>query len=116
MTARRLAVAGGLALAGGTLAWFARPRPALELRVTLGGVATTVDRFGRQAPLADTLRLGGGGRRRVRIVNADTVPHRLGLFAARAGESVEYTLPRPGSYSGTCTAHGAASELTVVVR
>ncbi len=113
---RRLASAVLAILAAAGFAWVVWPRPALELRVAPGGRATVTDRLGRTRPLGDTVRVGGGGRRRVRVVNADTMAHQLGLFAAPAGETVSYTLPRPGTYTALCTAHGVSPALTLVVR
>jgi plastocyanin len=60
--------------------------------------------------------VAAGGRPRVRIVNADSISHRLGLFAAPAGDQVEYTLPQPGVYTGLCSAHPTSETLTFVVR
>jgi hypothetical protein len=51
----------------------------------------------------------------VRVVNRDTVRHALALFAADAGATVDYTIPRPGTYGGACSAHPTGA-LTYLVR
>ena len=93
-----------------------RPRPALDLRIGADGIAQVHDVFGRTRTLPETLVVRAVGRPRVRIVNADTVTHRLGLFSAPPGETVEYTLPQPGTYTGECSAHPTSRTLTYVVR
>jgi hypothetical protein len=93
-----------------------RPRPALDLRIGADGIAEVHDRFGRTRTLPETLVVRAAGRPRIRIVNADTVTHRLGLFSAPPGETVEYTLPQPGTYTGACSAHPTSRTLTYVVR
>jgi hypothetical protein len=107
-----LALLGGAALTG----WLAWPRPAVEIRIPIGGLAEVQDRWGRVRALPETIVVAAGGRPRVRIVNADSITHRLGLFAAPAGEQVEYTLPQPGTYTGLCSAHPTSETLTFVVR
>jgi hypothetical protein len=92
------------------------PRPAVDIRIPRGGLASVHGRFGRVTALPETIVVAAGGRPRVRITNADTIEHRLGLFAAPAGESVEYTLPQPGTYTGLCSAHATSETLTFVVR
>jgi len=92
------------------------PRPAVDIRIPPGGLAFVHGRFGRVTALPETIVVAAGGRPRVRISNADSIEHRLGLFAAPAGESVEYTLPQPGTYTGLCSAHPTSETLTFVVR
>lgn len=92
------------------------PRPAVDIRIPEGGIAKVHRRFWRVQALPETIFVAAGGRPRVRITNADSIPHRLGLFAANAGETVEYTLPQPGAYTGQCSAHPTSSTLTFVVR
>jgi plastocyanin len=92
------------------------PRPAVDIRIPPGGRAEVHARFGRVAALPETIVVAAGGRPRVRIRNADSMEHRLGLFAAPAGETVEYTLPQPGTYTGLCSAHPTSETLTFVVR
>jgi hypothetical protein len=107
-----LCAVAGLAL----IAWLGWPRPALEIRIPSGGIAQVHDRWGRVRALPETLVVAAGGRPRVRIVNADSITHRLGLFVAPAGQQVEYTLPQPGTYTGLCSAHPTSETLTFVVR
>ncbi len=92
------------------------PRPAVDIRIPEGGVAEVHRRFWRVQMLPETIFVAAGGRPRVRITNSDSMQHRLGLFAADAGETVEYTLPQPGTYTGECSAHPTSSTLTFVVR
>lgn len=111
--------AAGLAgvLAATVLAVLATwPRPAVDIRIPAGGIAEVHGRFWRVSALPETIYVAAGGRPRVRISNADSIEHRLGLFAAPAGETVEYTLPQPGSYTGLCSAHPTSETLTFVVR
>jgi len=92
------------------------PRPAVDIRIPPGGLASVHGRWGRVTALPETIVVAAGGRPRVRITNTDSIEHRLGLFAAPAGESVEYTLPQPGTYTGLCSAHPTSETLTFVVR
>jgi plastocyanin len=92
------------------------PRPAVDIRITPGGEARVHERFWRVSALPETIVVAAGGRPRVRISNADTISHQLGLFSARAGETAEYTLPTPGTYTGACSAHPTSATLTFVVR
>lgn len=92
------------------------PRPAVDIRIPAGGMAQIHKSFGRVSALPETIVVAAGGRPRVRITNADSIAHRLGLFSADAGETVEYTLPQPGTYTGACSAHPTSETLTFVVR
>lgn len=92
------------------------PRPAVDIRIPVGGVAEVHERFWRVQTLPETIVVAAGGRPRVRIINADSITHRLGLFSADAGETVEYTLPQKGTYTGECSAHPSSATLTFVVR
>ena len=87
--AQLLAVVAGTALVA-VLTW---PRPAVDIRIAAGGVATVHGRFGRVSALPETIVVSAGGRPRIRIANADSITHRLGLFAAPPLDDVEYTLP-----------------------
>ena len=74
------------------------------------------DIFGRNAPLPDTVYVGGRGpKRKVRVVNEDTVQHQLAMFTVPAGEQTEYTVP-PGTFGGACSAHPTKKQLTFVIR
>jgi plastocyanin len=92
------------------------PRPAVDIRIAPGGLAVVHARFGRATALPETIVVAAGGRPRVRITNADSIEHRLGLFSAPLGQVVEYTLPQPGTYTGLCSAHPTSETLTFVVR
>ncbi len=92
------------------------PRPAVVIRIPASGIAEVHERFWRVEALPETIVVPAGGRPKVRITNSDTMVHRLGLFSAPPGETVEYTLPRPGTYTGVCSAHPTSSTLTFVVR
>lgn len=98
------------------VAWATWPRPAVNIYVNADGLAEVHDRFGRVAALPETILVAAGGRPKIRITNADTITHRLGMFAAPAGQAVEYTLPQPGTYTGACSAHPSSETLTFVVR
>jgi plastocyanin len=95
---------------------FSWPRPAVDIRIPPGGIAQIHKSFGRVVALPETIVVAAGGRPRVRITNSDSVAHRLGLFSANAGETAEYTLPQPGTYTGACSAHATSETLTFVVR
>ena len=99
-----------------TTAYLTWPRPAVDIRVNAQGIAELRGTFGASAALPETIIVAAGGRPRVRITNADSITHRLGLFSAPAGETVEYTLPQPGTYTGACSAHPSSETLTFVVR
>ena len=92
------------------------PRPAVDIRIPRGGFAQVHGRFGRVQTIPDTIVVAAGGRPRVRITNADTATHQLGLFSAPPGQTVEYTLPTPGTYTGLCSVHPTSETLTFVVR
>lgn len=108
----------GLAGAGAVvlLALALWPRPAVDIRIPRGGFAALHQRFGRVVAMPDTIVVAAGGRPRVRITNADTTTHQLGLFSAPPGQTVEYTLPTPGTYTGLCSVHPTSETLTFVVR
>ena len=113
---RRLLLLVAVSVCSGALAWLTWPHPDVEIQVDRGGVATIVDRFGRQTPLGDTVFVGGGGARRtLRVVNRDTMTHRLAMFSAAAGDRRDYTVPI-GVYGGYCSAHPSSKHLTFVVR
>ena len=105
MNPRQLAALAALTLGSGVTAWLVMPRPDTVIVVRRGGVAEVRPFLGPARPLADTLRVGGtGARRRVRVINEDTVPHRLSLLRVGAGETSDYTVPR-GTFGGSCSAH-----------
>jgi hypothetical protein len=113
---RRVLLWGTALLGGAIVVWWSWPRPALEIRVTAGGVARVFDYLGRESALGDTVLVrGSGGHRTIRVVNRDTVPHRLAMFAAAPGETRDYSVPI-GVFGGFCSAHAASQHLTVVVR
>jgi hypothetical protein len=115
-TVRRFAQLLGIVAVTVFVAVATWPRPAVDIRIPPGGLASVHGRFGRVTALPETIVVAAGGRPRVRITNTDSIEHRLGLFAAPAGESVEYTLPQPGTYTGLCSAHPTSETLTFVVR
>ena len=116
MSARRMAMLIAVVAVSAGLAWFSWPRPDTLIRVTRGGVAMVTDAYGRTAPLGDTVFVrGGGGRRTIRVVNEDTLQHRLAMFTVPAGEQTEYTVP-PGTFGGACSAHPTSTHLTFVIR
>lgn len=96
--------------------WLLWPRPAVEILIPPTGIAEVRGRFGMVTTIPDTIVVPAGGRPRVRITNRDTTAHRLGIFAAPAQQTVEFTLPRPGTYTGECSVHPTAETLTFVVR
>ncbi len=110
--AQLTAVAIGTAVAV-MVSW---PRPAVDIRIPPGGLAQIHKSFWRVTALPETIVVASGGRPRVRISNTDSIAHRLGLFSAAPGETVEYTLPQPGTYTGACSAHPTRETLTFVVR
>jgi hypothetical protein len=116
MSARRIALLVAVIVASAGLAWFSWPRPDTLIRVTRGGVAMVTDAYGRSAPLGDTVFVrGGGARRTIRVVNEDTIQHRLAMFTVPASDQTEYTVP-PGTFGGACSAHPTSTHLTFVIR
>jgi hypothetical protein len=107
----------GIVLATGAASWWAWPRPALELRIDLGGRGMVVDRWGRTSPLPETLYVSATGRdTKVRIDNRDTTYQTLGIFGAAAGTVRNFSVPLPGSYGGFCSAHASSGQITYVVQ
>ena len=105
MNPKQLAALIALTIGSSVTAWLAWPRPDTLIVVRRGGFAEVRPFLGPAQPLADTIRVGGSGaRRRVRVINEDTVPHRLSLLRVGAGETSDYTVPR-GTFGGTCSAH-----------
>jgi len=97
--------------------WWGWPRPAVELRVELGGRGMLVDRWGRTSPLPDTVFIEAQGRStKVRVVNQDTTYQTLGIFGAAANSSRTFSVPLPGSYGGFCSAHASSGMITYVVQ
>ncbi|MEQ1689937.1 MAG: hypothetical protein ABMA00_01530 [Gemmatimonas sp.] len=101
---------------GAAVIWFSWPRPDAQIRIALGGIATLTNAFGLTSALGDTLRVGGGGARRtVRVINADTLPHVLAMFSVNPNSQQDFSVP-PGVYEGTCSVHKGNTQLTVLVR
>ena len=112
---RPLAIVG-LLVATAAAVWFTWPRPDTLIRVQRGGVAVVTDAFGRNRPLPDTVFVGGSGaKRKIRVVNEDTMQHRLAMFTIAPGQQTDYTVP-PGTFGGACSAHPSNTQLTFVVR
>lgn len=108
---RREVTVVALLLGTSAVTWATWPRPAAIIEIALGGRATVA---GAALPETLVLRARTGGAV-VRVVNRDTVRHALALFAADAGATVEYRIPRPGTYGGACSAHPTGA-LTYLVR
>jgi hypothetical protein len=113
---RRGATATGVIALTAIASWWAWPRPALELRVELGGRGVVVDQWGRTTPLPDTIFVRATGRStKIRLVNRDTTFQNLGLFSAPAGSVRNYRV-LPGVFAGFCSAHAASKTITYVVQ
>ncbi len=111
-----MTVAGIVALTA-VAAWWGWPRPALDLRVELGGRGVVVDRWGRTTPLPETLFVAATGRTtKVRLDNRDTTYQTLGIFGAAANSERSFSVPLPGVYGGYCSAHAASKTITYVVQ
>ena len=97
-------------------AWWFWPRPALQLRVDLGGQGLIVDRWGNTTALPETVFVNATGRvTRIRVVNNDTTFQTLGLFSAPATSVRNYRV-EPGTYAGFCSAHAASKTIVYVVK
>ena len=95
--------------------WWAWPRPAVDVRVELGGRGVLVDRFGRTTPLPETIRVAARGRMtKIRIENRDTTWQTLGIFGVAANSTRSFSVPLPGAYGGYCSAH-PTRQLTYLV-
>ena len=115
--AGRVAAIVGVVLVTALASWWAWPRPALELRVELGGRGVVVDRWGRTTPLPETVFVAATGRNtRVRVDNRDTTYQTLGIFGAAAGSVRSFSVPLPGAYGGFCSAHTSSGTITYVVQ
>lgn len=115
--AGRVAAIVGVVLVTALASWWAWPRPALELRVELGGRGVVVDRWGRTTPLPETVFVAATGRNtRVRVDNRDTTYQTLGIFGAAAGSVRSFSVPLPGAYGGFCSAHASSGTITYVVQ
>ncbi len=111
MSVRRSVLVAVIIAATGAVVWRTWPRPAVTIEIAQGGAAT-VD----GAALPETLFVAAQGRATtVRVVNGDTLRHALGIFAADAGATTDFTITYPGTYGGACSAHPSGS-LTYVVR
>lgn len=116
MTRQRVATLVAIILGTAAVAWWSWPRPDTLIRVQRGGLAVVTDAFGRDTPLPDTVFVGGrGAKRKIRVVNEDTVQHRLAMFTVPAGQQTDYTVP-PGTFGGVCSAHPTKTQLTFVIR
>lgn len=97
------------------IGWVAWPRPSAVIVVEPGGVAW-VEGPGGRAALPETLHVAARGRNTtLRLINRDSVRHELALFGANPGETREYTVAYPGTYSGFCTTHKKTRRLVYVV-
>jgi len=116
MNVRRTLLLNSLLLGTAFTVWWSWPRPDTLIRVQSGGLAVLTDALGRDTPLPDTVFVGGrGGKRTIRVVNEDTIQHRLAMFTVPAGEETEYALPL-GTFGGACSAHPTKKQLTFVIR
>ncbi|MFN7531127.1 MAG: hypothetical protein ACK5T7_08480 [Gemmatimonas sp.] len=116
MTRQRVATLLAIIFGTAAVAWWSWPRPDTLIRVQRGGVAVVTDAFGRDTPLPDTVFVGGRGpKRKIRVVNEDTVQHRLAMFTVPAGQQTDYTVP-PGTFGGVCSAHPTKTQLTFVIQ
>ncbi len=116
MSVRRLVALSVLLLGTAAAVWWTWPRPDTLIRVQRGGVAVVTDALGRDIPLPDTVRVGGSGATRtIRVVNEDSIQHRLAMFTVPAGGQTDYTVP-PGRFGGACSAHPSKTQLTFVIR
>jgi hypothetical protein len=90
-------------------------RPAVEIDVDRGGRAFVRGLFSR-TPLPETLYVRAVGSHTViRLVNRDTIKAQLGIFDARAGETRDFTVAYPGTFSGYCSAHPASRQIVYVI-
>ena len=116
MTSKQVGTLSGLLLTVAAVVWYTWPRPDTLIRVQRGGTAVVTNMFGQDTPLPDTIFVGGRGpKRKIRVVNEDTMQHRLAMFTIPAGEQTEYTVP-PGTFGGMCSAHPNNGQLTFVIR
>ncbi|MCC7054163.1 MAG: hypothetical protein IT355_12935 [Gemmatimonadaceae bacterium] len=113
---RRFAAMAGVLVLTLVATWWAWPRPAVELRVELGGRGVVVDWFGRTTALPETIRVSARGRNtRIRIENRDTTFQSLGMFGVAANSTRSFSVPLPGSYGGYCSAH-PTGQITYLVQ
>ncbi|WP_396223649.1 hypothetical protein [Gemmatimonas sp.] len=116
MTLQRVATLVAIISGTAVVVWWSWPRPDTLIRVQRGGVAVVTDALGRDTPLPDTVFVGGRGpKRKIRVVNEDTVQHRLAMFTVPAGQQTDYTVP-PGTFGGVCSAHPTKTQLTFVIQ
>lgn len=109
--------AAGLVLLTAMASWWAWPRPALELRIEVGGRGVVVDRLGRTRALPETVFVAATGRNtKIRVDNRDTTYQTLGIFGAAAGSVRSFSVPLPGTYGGYCSAHATSKTITYVVQ
>jgi len=113
---RRGATVTGVVVLTAIASWWAWPRPALELRVELGGRGVVVDRWGNTTPLPETVFVSATGRAtKIRLDNRDTTFQTLGLFSAPTRSVRNYRV-LPGVFAGFCSAHAARNTITYVVQ
>lgn len=114
---RRLGTVSALLVLTAAVTWWGWPRPALTLRIELGGRASIVDQWGRMIPLPETVYVAArGGNTKVRVENRDTTYQTLGIFGAAAGSSRTFSVPLPGTYGGFCSAHASSGQITYLVQ
>ncbi|MBI1809052.1 MAG: hypothetical protein HYR75_04080 [Gemmatimonadetes bacterium] len=112
---RSVAIVAAVAVAA-TVTWLLWPRPAAVIVVEPGGVAWVEGMGGSRIALPETLHVAARGRNTtLRLINRDSVRHELALFGANPGETREFTVTFPGTYSGVCTTHKKTGRLVYVV-
>ena len=113
---RRAALIAGVVVLTALASWWAWPRPALRMRVELGGRGVIVDRWGTTTPLPETVYVAATGRAtRIHVDNRDTTFQTLGMFSAPARSKRNYRV-EPGTFAGFCSAHAASKTITFVVQ
>lgn len=111
MSASRSLSVGLIVITVAALTWWTWPRPAVTIQIAPGGIATVNGEV-----LPETLFIKARGRSTViRVVNSDSTRHQLALFGAAAGETLDFTIPYPGTYGGVCSTHPSGN-LTYVVQ
>ncbi|MDZ7629871.1 MAG: hypothetical protein U5K74_00585 [Gemmatimonadaceae bacterium] len=115
-TRKRAGLVAGIVFGTALVAWWVWPRPALHLRVDVGGRGSIVDWRGRTTPLPETVFVAATGRvTRIRLENNDTTFQTLGMFSAPAKTVRNYRV-EPGTFAGFCSAHGSSNTITYVVQ
>ncbi len=102
-------------MAVGALVWYLSDRPALQITVERGGHAFVKTLWSKTA-LPETIQVHQVGSHTViRISNADSVRHVLGLFEVGPGETRDFVIAYAGTFGGFCSTHPASKELVYVV-